>query len=77
MRPVDVGIRLLLGGLIIALGFTVCRGAFLLWPTTPLDGSVGAFALAALRILGSAVAALLGVGNVIAGAVVLARPSRD
>mgnify|MGYP001028556358 FL=1 len=62
----------LLGGFIVVCGLAVCYGAVVLWPAgllaSPLTWSE------ALRIAGALVAAVLGVGNVFAGLVVVMRP---
>jgi hypothetical protein len=65
----------LLGLVIIACGVAFCRGAFLLWPAT-FDATLASGALAAAQVLLAAVAGVLGVLNVAAGAVVLLRPAR-
>jgi hypothetical protein len=66
-----------LGALIIACGLALCHGALLLWPEGAFDTSPLSLTVAVLRIIGAVIAALLGVGNVIAGVVVLLRPARD
>jgi hypothetical protein len=65
----------LLGLVIIACGVAFCRGAFLLWPET-FDATLASLALTFGQVVLAAVAAVLGVLNVAAGAVVLLRPAR-
>ena len=65
----------LLGVVILACGLAVCHGAIVLWPPT-FDPSVASAAIAVARIAASLVAAVVGVLNVIAGAVVFLMPAR-
>jgi hypothetical protein len=65
----------LLGLVIMACGIAFCRGAFLLWPET-FDASFASLALAVAQVVLAAIAGVLGVLNVAAGAVVLLRPAR-
>jgi hypothetical protein len=65
----------ILGIVIFACGVAFCRGALLLWPSS-LDPGFPSLAIAALQVALSAVAAVLGVLNVVAGAVVLLKPAR-
>jgi hypothetical protein len=59
-----------LGAVIIASGLAVCYGAFAMWPASLTLGGV-------LQIAGAVVVALIGIGNVIAGAAVFFKPARD
>lgn len=65
----------ILGIVIFACGVAFCRGAFLLWPSS-LDAGLSSLAIAGLQVALSAVAAVLGVLNVVAGTVVLLKPAR-
>ena len=65
-----------LGILIIACGVAFCRGAVVVWPVGPFDVTLMSLAYAALQVALSAIAAALGVVNVVAGAIVLLRPAR-
>jgi hypothetical protein len=56
----------IVGSLIVVLGLAVCYGAVTLWPADAWLSAGGA-----LRIVGSLVAAMLGVLNVVAGIAVL------
>ncbi len=71
----SIGYRFL-GAFIAACGLALCYGAVTLWPSglsgAPLLSS--AMAHDVLRIAGAGVAALFGVGNVLAGVVVALRP---
>jgi hypothetical protein len=67
----------LLGVVILACGLAVCHGAVVLWPAEAFDASIASTALAVARVAGSAVAAVIGVLNVIAGCVVFLMPARD
>lgn len=71
----DLGYRIL-GAFIVACGLALCYGAVAMWPTgmleTPLLPSVAARGV--LRIAVAGVAAVFGVGNVLAGLVVILRP---
>ena len=59
-----------LGAVIIASGLAVCYGAFAMWPASLT-------AVGVLQIAGAVVVALIGIGNVIAGAAVFFKPARD
>ena len=67
----------LLGVVILACGLAVCHGAVVLWPAEAFDPSVASTALAVARVAGSAVAAVIGLLNVVAGCVVFLMPARD
>ena len=64
-----------LGAFIVACGLALCYGAVALWPSgmleTPIVSSV---AVGVLRIAGAGVAAVLGVGNLLAGVVLVLLP---
>jgi hypothetical protein len=69
-----------LGIFIVACGLAVCYGAIVLWPAgmfeMPLGSSLSVGGV--LHLVGAGIAALFGVGNVIAGlAVMLLRPARE
>ena len=70
----DIGFRIL-GAFIVACGLALCYGAVALWPSgmleTPLVSSIP---VGVLRIAGAGVAALLGVGNLLAGVVLVLLP---
>ena len=68
-----------LGTFIVACGLALCYGAVALWPSGMLETSiVSSVAVGVLRIAGAGVAALLGVGNLLAGMVlVLLPPERN
>lgn len=67
----------LLGMTIVACGLAICYGAVELWPTQAVDAPLAQF-LGILRMVGAAIAAPVGVGNVCAGLVVLlAKPARE
>lgn len=75
----NVGYRVL-GGFIVACGLAVCYGAVVLWPAGLLEAPLASTATASvvLRIAGAGVAAVFGVGNVLAGlVVVLFPPTRE
>ena len=59
----------ILGILIIACGVAVCYGAAQLWPDAAFRAGFSAWD--ALRVLGSVLVALVGIGNVAAGFAVL------
>lgn len=65
----------LIGLVIFACGAAFCRGAWLLWPSVG-EATAGSLALAAVFVLLSCIAGVLGVLNVLAGAVVLLKPPR-
>jgi hypothetical protein len=71
----DIGYRFL-GAFIVACGLALCYGAVALWPLgmvePPLVSSVTAGGV--LRVAGAGAAALFGVGNVLAGVVVVLLP---
>jgi hypothetical protein len=69
-----------LGAFIVACGLALCYGAMALWPSGPLEMPLasGAAARGALHIAVAVVAAIFGVGNLLAGLVVVLRPpTRD
>jgi hypothetical protein len=63
----------LLGALIVACGFACLHGAIQLWPTGVADSAL----ITVLRISGACLAAIFGVLNVGAGAVVFLWPPAD
>jgi hypothetical protein len=64
-----------LGAFIVMCGAALCYGAVALWPAgMPEAAIVSSVVVAVLRIAGAGVAALLGVGNLIAGAVLVLFP---
>jgi len=69
----------ILGILIIACGLAVCYGAFELWPASAAGGAVAEPAIVGiLRVVGAAIAAVVGVLNVAAGlAVLVLKPARE
>lgn len=72
-----MGLRFrILGAVILACGLAACYGALQLWPTAA-TGSLLTFAVAVLRIAAAAVVSVIGILNVLTGAVVLLRPARD
>jgi hypothetical protein len=70
-----IGYRIL-GAFIVACGSALCYGAVALWPSGMLDPPLGssAWVVDVLRIAGAGIAALFGVGNVLAGVVVALLP---
>ncbi|HTP98358.1 MAG TPA: hypothetical protein VMN56_03470 [Casimicrobiaceae bacterium] len=60
----------IIGAVIVASGLAVCYGAFAMWPASFT-------ALGVLQVAGAVVVALVGIGNVIAGAAVFFKPARD
>jgi hypothetical protein len=69
----------ILGAFIVACGFALCYGAVALWPSGMLEAPLVSSAMAGnvLHFAGAVLAALFGIGNVLAGlAVVLLPPVR-
>jgi hypothetical protein len=69
-----------LGAFIVACGLALCYGAVALWPSGMLESPPGSSVMAGgvLHIALAGVAALFGVGNVVAGlVVVLFPPTRE
>ncbi len=66
----------LLGAFIAACGLALCYGAVVLWPSGLPDAPLvsAATATGVLRLAGSGLAAVFGVGNVLAGLVVALHP---
>lgn len=65
----------IVGLLIVLCGLAVCYGAAQLWPTGFSWSTITAVGL--LRVVGSCIAAFVGVGNALAGLVILLkRPAR-
>ena len=72
-----MGLRFRLIGLVIfACGAAFCRGAYLLWPSSGSDAGAGSLALVAIFVVLACIAGVLGVLNVVAGAVVIFKPPR-
>jgi len=65
-----------LGAIIVACGLAVCHGAVVLWPAGAFEPSIASTALVVARVAASAIAAVIGVLNVIAGFVVFLMPAR-
>lgn len=75
-----MGVRFrILGILIVACGLAVCYGAFELWPAGASgDGRADHVVVEVLRIVGAAIAGVVGLLNVAAGLAVLAlKPARE
>jgi hypothetical protein len=73
----NIGYRFL-GAFIVACGLALCYGAVALWPSGMFETPLAAFASVStggvLRVAGAGLAALFGVGNVLAGLVVVLLP---
>jgi len=59
----------IVGFLIVLCGLAVCYGAMQLWPSGLSSGTVTA--IDALRVAGACVVGFMGVGNTLAGLVIL------
>jgi len=64
----------LLGIVIVACGIAFCHGAWLVWPSGPVEATVSSLAISGSQVVFAAIAAVLGVLNLAAGIVILVWP---